>query len=479
MSRFHFDSADRFVNRRDDLARLEDWWQGPTRDALCLYGRRRVGKSWLFRRLAHGKPAVVLVADERAFAPQFARFASQIGDQLGVRPEIDDAAALVRVLYRLGRDQKVLAVIDEFPFLLPLGTGRTAMLSAVAAVMEEERDASQTKLVLCGSIIAQMTGLLEQSSPVHGRLQPLDVRPLELGEAGPLLEQRESSVDRITRYSVSGGMARYLAELGSGGTLRSLVCHRVLDRRAPLFNDPRLVLERELREPATYFSLMEELARGEAANDHLARSLGTTSTGLTAYLNTLRELRLVSFHQPAGALPGGRKRRYRLDDGFVRFWFRFVFPYQEDLESGLEPGALWDGVIAPALPQHTAQTFERLCRMYVRRRYGAEASRVSGWWGEGRGDRTQEEIDVVGVQHKRLRLVGECKWTKGVMPATVLDDLRSFKLPALLREGRVKPSREKPRILLFARSGFDRGLRAAAAEDERVELVDSDALVTA
>jgi uncharacterized protein len=63
-----------------------------------MYGRRRVGKSWLFRRFADGKSAVVLVAGERAFAPQLALFAGQIEDALGVRPAIDDAAALIRVL---------------------------------------------------------------------------------------------------------------------------------------------------------------------------------------------------------------------------------------------------------------------------------------------------------------------------------------------------------------------------------------------
>jgi AAA+ ATPase superfamily predicted ATPase len=155
---------------------LEDWWTDSTRDALCVYGRRRVGKSWLFRRFADGKEAVVLVADERAFAPQFALFAAQFEDVLGVRPAIEDASDLVRLLYRLGRERPLLAVIDEFPSLLPRGGARKPMLSAIAAVMEDERDASKTKLLLCGSIISQMESLLAQSSPVHGRLQPLDVR---------------------------------------------------------------------------------------------------------------------------------------------------------------------------------------------------------------------------------------------------------------------------------------------------------------
>lgn len=482
MSPFVFVPRDRFVNRADDLARLEDWWSDGTRDALCVYGRRRVGKSWLFRRFADGKEAVVLVADERAFAPQFALFAAQFEDVLGVRPAIDDASELVRLLYRMGRERPLLAVIDEFPFLLPRGSARQPMLSAIAAVVEEERDASKTKLLLCGSVISQMESLLAQSSPLHGRLQPLDVRPMDFREAAPMLESDEPAIDRITRFSVAGGMARYLAEIGRGGTLRELVCRRVLDRRAPLYDDPRLVLERELREPATYFSLLEELARGEVGIDHLARHLNTTSGQIASYLATLQQMRLISQHQPVGATANNRKRKYRLDDGFVRFWFRFVFPHQNDLESGLEPEALWDGVISGGpLSEHTAQTFEEICRVYARRRFGAEAPTIGGWWGESLRqfpDRSQEEVDIVGLKHKRLVLVGECKWTQSPMPFSVLEDLRTYKIPALQRASTINARGADPRILLFARNGFSQRLLDAAETDQRVELIDADELVT-
>lgn len=68
-SRFDFPAAARFVNREADLARMEEWWEGDDPNALALFGRRRVGKSWLFRRFAHDKPALVLVAERRDTRP--------------------------------------------------------------------------------------------------------------------------------------------------------------------------------------------------------------------------------------------------------------------------------------------------------------------------------------------------------------------------------------------------------------------------
>jgi hypothetical protein len=66
MDAYAWPLADAFRGREDALARLEDWWQGDERMPIALYGRRRVGKSWLFRRFAHGKPAIVLVAEQLA-----------------------------------------------------------------------------------------------------------------------------------------------------------------------------------------------------------------------------------------------------------------------------------------------------------------------------------------------------------------------------------------------------------------------------
>ena len=172
-----------FVNRVRDLAQLESWWEHSTRDAMALVGRRRVGKSWLLRRFADGKPAVVLVADRRLLTTQMARFAGALEAELGVRPDIRSVGELVRLLYELGREHKVLAVIDELPFLLPDGRAREEVLTEMQAVMEEHRDSSMTKLLLCGSLIGQMESLLHATSPLHGRLRPLDVWPLTFAES--------------------------------------------------------------------------------------------------------------------------------------------------------------------------------------------------------------------------------------------------------------------------------------------------------
>ena len=61
---FAWAAVDSFLDRDAELARLEGWWDNPGGEPISLYGRRRVGKSWLFRRFAHGKDATLLVASK-------------------------------------------------------------------------------------------------------------------------------------------------------------------------------------------------------------------------------------------------------------------------------------------------------------------------------------------------------------------------------------------------------------------------------
>lgn len=207
------------------------------------------------------------------------------------------------------------------------------------------------------------------------------------------------------------------------------------------------------------------------------------SSQLTFYLDTLREMRLLSSSMPVGAPNGSRSYKHRVSDGFIRFWFRFVFGNQEGLQEGLSPPDLWDGDIEPYLAGFVAPTFEELCVRYARRVCGARAQKIGGWWGPALNrhrharERFTEEIDVVGAHRRNLVLVGECKWTTDPMPKRVLDDLRDYKLPALEQERRLKVPARGPQILLFSRAGFSDELMATTRGDGMVSLVTLDELV--
>lgn len=467
---------DEFLDREAEISRLDRWLNSHERMPASVYGRRRVGKSWLLRRFSHERPAVILVAERLAAGAQLTRFAEQLAPfNAGVTPDLPDAAAVIRTLYRLGLSEPLLAVIDEFPWLLGTTEGEAERaLSSIQAVMEEERDASRTRLIVCGSAVGQMEALQSERSPMHGRLIALEVRPLDL-ERATMFFPSLGPIEAFRRFAISGGMPRYLAAF-AGPILADAVCDQLLQPDAPLWNEGRTIVGQELREPSIHFAALEQLSSGEKEIGEIANALRIDSSIVSKYLATLESLRLVRRDLPFGASPSARGGHWVLSDSFLRFWFRFVFPFQADLEAGLDPRDLYHTEIEPALSDHVSPVFEEACRQHARATFGQYATRVGRWWGNARNDlrrlglRSTEEIDLVGMSRGRVSLIGEAKWTGSPIDVSVLRDLQEYKIPALKQAGFKVIA--QPMTVLYGRSEYTDGLRRRAKEDERLILID-------
>lgn len=473
---YQFDAIDRFRNRVAELDAITAWFDQQTQPrALVIHGRRRVGKSWLFKAFAHGREADVLIGTTRALPDQLAGFAATL-ERDGERPDLPDLESLFRVLYRRARAEPRLAVIDELPNLLRVD--RT-LPSALLKVIEEEAATSLLKLVLTGSHVGMMEELLAERQPLHDRLQPLRVRPLDFWHASEILGSM-SPENRLIAFGLAGGMPKYLAVMAGSRNPVASLAQATLPPLSGLFNEGRAVLAQELESPATYFSLLAALASGPADYATIAGRSHVEHNKVGRYLATLESLDLVTARYPiTDPDRRGRVSRYALTDGFLRFWFRYVFPFEDDLATGLDPVVVLEQEIKPTLADHLAPAIEDVAREWVRRSKIGNATRVGAWWGpslnelRAKNERSTEEIDIVGLRGRRATVVGEVRWRSGPMSVAYLGELDRFKLPALRQAGTEVAN---PTIVLVSRSGFTDGLREAAAKDERIVLVGPERL---
>ena len=162
---------------------------------------------------------------------------------------------------------------------------------------------------------------------------------------------------------------------------------------------------------------------------------------ITRYIGTtLVDLQLVEAANPMFTPPTARQRRYRLRDHFMRFWFRFVLPYQQTLEAGLAPAIQYERNIEPFLDEHVSWAFEEACRAWALEQYQGTADSVGSWWGQARHDlgriraRSSEEIDLGGAHRNRAIVIGEAMWTGQPMGIQVLRDLEQYKIPGARAE---------------------------------------------
>lgn len=462
---YAFPHRDDFRDRQAELAAMEEWWiHEDDPPVMVVYGRRRTGKSWLFRRFADGKDAIIFVCDRRSEGAQLSKFADTLAPVLKFRPALTSMTDLYRVIY--GLEGKRLVVIDEFPELF--AGFRKHPDSELMAVLEDVSGSTQTKVLLCGSQIGTMKNILKSRAPLHGRARSLQVHAFPFPVAREFLEGHRGT-DLMERYSVAGGMPKYLVLFNRTGSLKSLICNLLLNPDGSLFQEPRTVLEMELTESGVYFSLLEALAtKKDLGWGDLVNESGVDSGTASKYVRVLQDLGIVENSAPAFAptTSNARKRRYRVKDPLIRFWFRFVFPYQDAISSDLEPEAHYTRNVEPHLTAHVSIAFEEVCRSWVGREYQHTTDTVVSWWGNALnefrrdGRRTTEEIDIVGVHGRAATVLGEVKWTNARMPKSVLDDLRTFKIPAL-EQTQIDVSAAE--IVLISKSGFMPDLVTAAA----------------
>ncbi|WP_440991720.1 ATP-binding protein [Haloarchaeobius baliensis] len=438
-----------FVDREDELERLEAAYESDDAEFVVLYGRRRLGKSELVRQSILGRDdAVYYQATESTAENQLEYFVEAATEAV---PAVGNVRRDWEMLLEaLGREDAVV-VVDEFPFLIDADE---ALPSRLQRVWDTALSETGMTLVLIGSSISVMEEkVLSGGSPLYGRRTgTIDLGPLDVGEARAFFPEYGPE-DAVRTWAIYGGTPYYLQTIDPGASVADNVQRSVLSEQGLLYSEPEFLLRTELRQPNTYFSILRALAHGRRTPNEIAGMAGVESASLSTYLQKLRRLRLVERHIPVTASPTSSKRgRYRIAAPLFRFWFRFVYGQQDRLRL-LEDDA-FEELVAPELADHVSPLFERLCQQALPQLVDGRYRAVGQWWYR------EHELDVLGLSDAGL-VAGECKFTSSPVGEGELADLERTTEQVRWSE---EPAESSTRYALFSRSGFTDDLRATAGD---------------
>jgi len=294
--------------------------------------------------------------------------------------------------------------LDEFPYLVQASPELPSVLQRYV-----DRPDGWIKWILCGSSQRMMQGLaLDRTAPLYGRARELfKIAPLRAGWIAKALKLNPDAA--VEAFSVWGGVPRYW-ELAAGyKTLRDALVDLVWDQQGVLHEEPMRLLLDDMRSASQPYSILSLIGAGCHRVSEIAARSGKPMTGLMRPLAQLCELGYVRRDIPFGEQARNSKLSlYRLDDPFMRFYFRFVLPYQSALAQGVSKDA--EAAWRSGRVHHVAACWEQLARLSVPwlnvsdRSWGA----ASAWWNRAGGD---IEIDVMALSADGKEvLAGECKW---------------------------------------------------------------------
>ncbi len=460
-----------FIGRAAELAFLNELYHSDRPELYVLYGRRRVGKTELLREFCRDRRHVYFQAAQVTEADNRRQFVAAMAEGLNepvlATARFDDWDAPLQELARRASGERLVVVLDEFPYLCG---SAPALPSLLQRFWDHSARESGLLLVLCGSAISFMENqVLAERSPLFGRRTgQQELAPFGFREAGHFLP-RYGLADRVRAFGVLGGMPMYLSQFSDRASLAGNIQAHLLRPQALLYEEPTNLLRGELREPGTYSSILAAIASGLTRSGEIAQRVGIAVTALGRYLPALQELRLVRRVVSVGdRAPEKRSRgRYFLDDNFLRFWYRFVLPNRSLLEVGEGP-RVWHERIAPQLDEYMGRVFEDVCAEYVRR-HARERLPVLPDGPVGPFWHKDSEIDLVWRDADGSHSCAECKWTRAAVGERTLHDLqeKAAALPAEWQRGL--------RFALFSRAGFTESLQRQQ-DGERLVLVDLEQL---
>lgn len=443
-------------------------------------GRRRQGKTYLLEALAASAGGLYFGATQATASESLALFGDAVGGHLDspVPLRFADWDEAVTYLYTSPPLQSAVVVVDEFPYL-------TDVAAALPSILQREIDRGATRgrgpsLLLCGSALSVMGRLLAGGAPLRGRANlELVVRPFDYRLAARYWRIADPRLAALT-HAVVGGTPAYRAYVNDDhprapADFDDWVLRTVLNPGTPLFLEARYQLAEEvsgMRETSLYHSVLAAVAAGHNTRGGIATHVGRKATDLTHYLNVWEDTGLLVREEDV--FRSGRSR-YRIAEPLIVFYEVVCRPQWGRLEAG-RAEAVW----VDAKPRFTAQVlgphFESLCRRWALLAepdvFGALPGEVGAGVVTDPAGRTQIEVDVVvfapaqSDRPRRVLSLGEAKWGKVITMAQV-DRLRRA---AQLLAGRGLDT-STTRLTCYSGAGFDEQLRAAAAGDERIQLV--------
>lgn len=415
------------IGRKREIAILDRLFLSEEAEFLALYGRRRVGKTFLIRE--HYKSDLCFELTGTKDAPlveQLANFHHALSQRSRKQREVpaswqeafrqlSDHLRTIR-----GRRKRVI-FLDELPWL---AGARSRFLPALDHFWNSELSSDpRNVLVICGSAASWMIAkVINEKGGLHNRVTAnLKLEPFNLGESARFLATRKvklTQFDQLTLAMVMGGVPHYLKEARPGHSAAQIIDQCCFSKTGLLHGEFERLYASLFDHAERHVALVRELAhhpQGLTRSD-LTKAYGTGGR-LTQTLRELEEAGFVSIQEPFE-----KKKKdalYRLADEYSLFYLKWIERHRQSgagtfLTKIQSPGwRAWTGYALETLAhKHMAQIKKALGIAELDSGSGSWIHRPNGTWPEG------AQIDLLLDRADNTINVFEIKFSQGPFTIT-------------------------------------------------------------
>lgn len=418
-----------FVDRKKEFERLQKSLRREKPQFIVVYGRRRIGKSTLIKKVMDfSRGDIYFLADKTSEPSQRQLFSTTI-DMTIEGFSAANYPTWESLLLSLNRsvDHRITVCLDEFPYLVK-------SCPALPSILQKLLDDKKLKfdLIICGSSQQMMQGfVLDSKEPLYGRADEIiKMKPIAPAFVSEAL--RCDAAQAVREYAVWGGVPRYWELRENYDSLYDAIEHLLLTSEGTLYDEPSKLLYDEMRDTVQASSILSFIGNGANKLSEIAARAEKQATDITPHLSRLRELGFINKEIPFGeSEKKSKKGLYHISDPLLRFHYRYVIPYRSLIELDNSQAVLT--VFKNAENDYVSRAWEELCRNHISA-YGMDGiiyQMASRWWGSYYNEEKQQylpvELDVVAESFDGKHLfIGECKWQEHIDAMEELSRLQTI-----------------------------------------------------
>jgi uncharacterized protein len=408
------------IGRKQELEQLLNIQKAGRSAFVAVYGRRRVGKTYLIRTAFDHQFDFYLTGLANATtAQQLGNFhlAMQKYAPLAAGEKIADNwmnafQQLIAVLEKSKQQRKII-FLDELPWL---DTAQSGFISALEHFWNSWASArADILLIVCGSAAAWMIStLINNTGGLHNRVtHRLRIQPFSLHECELFFRAKKAVYDRyqlMLLYMVMGGIPFYLEQVETTQSAAQNINRLCFEPDGLLRNEFDNLYRSLFNKPEKHIAVIEALGKknkGLTRKELIELTQISDGGGLSRILNELEESNFIRRYAPYGGKD--KNGLYQLTDCYSLFYLKWIRG-----SSDLDANTWINQLDSPAQRAWSGYAFEQACLAHIpqiKKALGiAGVQTVTSSW-ISRNDQQGAQVDLVIDRRDQVINICEMKFS--------------------------------------------------------------------
>lgn len=424
----------KIIGRVREKAILRQLLMSNKPEFLALYGRRRVGKTFLVRNFFDQASCVFFHStgiQKGKLQHQLEQFYKQIGKTFYGNAKIaiqkrwlDAFEALTEAMNQVPKKKKIVLFLDELPWM---ATRRSGLLQALEYYWNQYwSNNPNVKLVICGSASSWIIDrIINNKGGLYNRVtRTVLLSPFTLLESQEFLSSSGVKLNQkqlLDLYMVLGGVPHYLSFIERGKSATQCIDELFFQKDGALLNEFERLFASLFQEFEVYISIIRKIAKHRygVGQAQLIRECKLAKGGRA--VQKLKELEEAGFI--IGFLPHGHQEKgkyFKIIDEFVLFYLHWVEEHMTSINKQNKIRGYWLSQSKSASWKSWAgYAFEAVCNKHlsqIRKALNIDPGAQVGSWRYAAKSQKEEsgaQIDVLFDRPDGIITLGEIKHSEG------------------------------------------------------------------